>query len=235
MEQAAPPSCPICNKVFSSANFAMLESHVDMCLKKQQRSRRTRSEGSRVASYREETDLLEEGEVDEVADGYSSSFSLDSEGSDGWSELGIEAAEAADPKQNKRSRPPALKSSSNPRKKLIVQAKKLEESNRPLSVSAPFVEIVDDLDRRCYASRLESLREMESRNTDEENEEYKSVDEKETGGSFLLDSLATNFGAMVNDQIWNQLYPHQKQGCEWLWNLYKEGCGGILADEMGLG
>ena len=35
--------------------------------------------------------------------------------------------------------------------------------------------------------------------------------------------------------LFNQLYPHQKEGIAWMYELYKEGQGGVLADDMGLG
>lgn len=35
--------------------------------------------------------------------------------------------------------------------------------------------------------------------------------------------------------IWNRLYPYQREGVAWLWGLHQHGVGGILGDEMGLG
>jgi len=37
------------------------------------------------------------------------------------------------------------------------------------------------------------------------------------------------------DKVEAMLYPYQKDGVEWLWNLHKMCMGGILADDMGLG
>lgn len=39
----------------------------------------------------------------------------------------------------------------------------------------------------------------------------------------------------VNENLWGSLYDYQKEGVEWLQNLYANGVGGILGDEMGLG
>ena len=49
------------------------------------------------------------------------------------------------------------------------------------------------------------------------------------------DTFRTDFGSLAYRPTWDKLYEHQKHGCSFLWNLYKENCGGILADEMGLG
>jgi SNF2 family DNA or RNA helicase len=46
----------------------------------------------------------------------------------------------------------------------------------------------------------------------------------------------SSFGSDILDNLWEtSLYEHQKEGCRWLYQLYREGTGGILADEMGLG
>ncbi len=39
----------------------------------------------------------------------------------------------------------------------------------------------------------------------------------------------------VPESIWSRLYPFQKTGLKWLWELHSQKCGGILGDEMGLG
>jgi DNA excision repair protein ERCC-6-like len=35
--------------------------------------------------------------------------------------------------------------------------------------------------------------------------------------------------------IFKILYPHQREGLQWLWVLHCRGTGGILGDDMGLG
>lgn len=45
----------------------------------------------------------------------------------------------------------------------------------------------------------------------------------------------TPFATKVYTQAWQNLFEYQREGCRWLFNLYREGVGGILADEMGLG
>ncbi|KAJ4804749.1 Protein CHROMATIN REMODELING 24 [Rhynchospora pubera] len=37
------------------------------------------------------------------------------------------------------------------------------------------------------------------------------------------------------DQVYKKLYPHQRDGIDWLWGLHWKGTGGILGDDMGLG
>lgn len=36
-------------------------------------------------------------------------------------------------------------------------------------------------------------------------------------------------------ELYNKLYPYQRDGVKWLWNLYNKKKGGILGDDMGLG
>ncbi|EDQ85848.1 uncharacterized protein MONBRDRAFT_11528 [Monosiga brevicollis MX1] len=36
-------------------------------------------------------------------------------------------------------------------------------------------------------------------------------------------------------QLYDGLFPHQREGVRWLWSLYRRKCGGILGDDMGLG
>jgi DNA excision repair protein ERCC-6 len=42
-------------------------------------------------------------------------------------------------------------------------------------------------------------------------------------------------GFKVPKRVWDQLYPYQQTGVQWLWELHGNGCGGIVGDEMGLG
>nr|CDS29116.1 DNA excision repair protein ERCC 6 [Hymenolepis microstoma] len=42
-------------------------------------------------------------------------------------------------------------------------------------------------------------------------------------------------GLRIPADIWNRLYPYQREGVAWLWGLHRHGVGGILGDEMGLG
>lgn len=42
-------------------------------------------------------------------------------------------------------------------------------------------------------------------------------------------------GFTVSDDIFNKLYPYQKEGVSWFWKLFQEKKGGILGDDMGLG
>ena len=42
-------------------------------------------------------------------------------------------------------------------------------------------------------------------------------------------------GLVVPHILWDQLYPYQRTGIAWLFELHQQAVGGILADEMGLG
>ena len=80
-------------------------------------------------------------------------------------------------------------------------------------------QIRGDMDLCSYLRRLAGLSEIEST----------------ADGECLSERYQTDVGANVTRRTWDLLYEHQRQGCEWLWGLYTEKCGGILADEMGLG
>lgn len=43
------------------------------------------------------------------------------------------------------------------------------------------------------------------------------------------------FTYKLHGKIANMLYPHQRDGLNWLWSLHCQGKGGILGDDMGLG
>lgn len=52
------------------------------------------------------------------------------------------------------------------------------------------------------------------------------------------DSIVLNgpkFTYKLCGKIANMLYPHQRDGLNWLWSLHCQGKGGILGDDMGLG
>ncbi|VDM30476.1 unnamed protein product [Hydatigera taeniaeformis] len=56
--------------------------------------------------------------------------------------------------------------------------------------------------------------------------------QKAVGGGNVIE-LAEGF--FLPRGLYEQLYPYQREGVSWLWNLHKSAPGGILADDMGLG
>lgn len=87
--------------------------------------------------------------------------------------------------------------------------------------------VSDDIDLERYKDRItRSERKRESTNGDGSGGGFKIVKiSKESESNHLF----------IWDTIWNALYPHQKEGVLWMWELYCNNHGGILADEMGLG
>ncbi|BAA96898.1 unnamed protein product [Arabidopsis thaliana] len=55
----------------------------------------------------------------------------------------------------------------------------------------------------------------------------------EDEGSITLTGL--NLSYTLPGKIATMLYPHQREGLNWLWSLHTQGKGGILGDDMGLG
>ena len=58
------------------------------------------------------------------------------------------------------------------------------------------------------------------------------TDEKKSSSSNVV-KIAEDF--ILPRRIFEGLYPYQRDGVSWLWNLHKTAPGGILADDMGLG
>jgi SNF2 family DNA or RNA helicase len=48
-------------------------------------------------------------------------------------------------------------------------------------------------------------------------------------------ALSLDDGYVLPGKIAGTLYPHQREGVQWLWSIYKIKKGGILGDDMGLG
>lgn len=88
-------------------------------------------------------------------------------------------------------------------------------------------EVNDDIDLERYRNRINRNRSRRESSGEGENEaKFKIVKiSKESQSNQLF----------IWDTIWNALYPHQKDGVLWMWELYCNNHGGILADEMGLG
>ena len=42
-------------------------------------------------------------------------------------------------------------------------------------------------------------------------------------------------GLVVPAWINNRLFPYQRTGVQWMWELHRQQSGGVLGDEMGLG
>ena len=40
-------------------------------------------------------------------------------------------------------------------------------------------------------------------------------------------------GFFLTNEVHEKLYPYQREGVKWMWDLYKSKQGGILGDDMG--
>ena len=40
-------------------------------------------------------------------------------------------------------------------------------------------------------------------------------------------------GFKIHKGCWDKLFPYQKEGVLWFWDLFKKNTGGILGDDMG--
>ncbi|KAF3336752.1 DNA excision repair protein ERCC-6-like isoform X1 [Carex littledalei] len=62
-------------------------------------------------------------------------------------------------------------------------------------------------------------------------------EEEEEEGDFTLQGVQEGKVRVykLSDWVYGKLYPHQREGINWLWGLHCKGTGGILGDDMGLG
>ncbi|KDO29148.1 hypothetical protein SPRG_05391 [Saprolegnia parasitica CBS 223.65] len=90
---------------------------------------------------------------------------------------------------------------------------------------------VDDGREVDYQKRLEELRQ-----TREMEREQALVESEEAGEAYVApqDELLED-GLAVPARVWSALFPHQKEGIQWLYQLHMQNAGGILGDDMGLG
>ncbi|KAF5399506.1 DNA excision repair protein ERCC-6 [Paragonimus heterotremus] len=49
------------------------------------------------------------------------------------------------------------------------------------------------------------------------------------------DMVSVADGFLMPSELYEKLYPYQREGVRWLWHLHNNGPGGVLADDMGLG
>ena len=61
----------------------------------------------------------------------------------------------------------------------------------------------------------------------EEEEGEEEEEEEDTG------MVHVGEGFHLYKDLYNKLYPHQKESVLWMWKLYKKRKGGILGDDMG--
>ncbi|CAG2104982.1 unnamed protein product [Medioppia subpectinata] len=89
--------------------------------------------------------------------------------------------------------------------------------------------VVDDGSDKCFEKRIKEYKKQrlieKHDNIRADGTEVKNLDEM-----VKLDN-----GLKIPQRIWEQLYPYQQTGVQWLWELHRNGCGGIVGDEMGLG
>ena len=71
-------------------------------------------------------------------------------------------------------------------------------------------------------------------NTDESVSRSKVKNHEELKGKHR-GYLSTDFDTEVDINMWEHLFPYQREGVRWLHGLHESGVGGILGDEMGLG
>lgn len=71
---------------------------------------------------------------------------------------------------------------------------------------------------------------------DDYDEKSCNFDDEHTGG-IVMDPIGSFKGKryVLPAKTAKMLYPHQREGLKWFWNLHCSATGGILGDDMGLG
>lgn len=88
---------------------------------------------------------------------------------------------------------------------------------------------VDDGDQQIWKRRKSKWEALRARLRKEPVEDEEHAPHPEYKDMKLGD------GFSIPGDVWRSLFPHQKTGVRWLYELYKQKVGGIIADEMGLG
>ncbi len=83
-----------------------------------------------------------------------------------------------------------------------------------------------------FASRVAAyytsiIRESRGDIGDDEDVELPSHPER------LVECVDIGDGLKVPSSILQRMFPYQRRGVSWMWDLHRQGTGGILADEMG--
>lgn len=55
------------------------------------------------------------------------------------------------------------------------------------------------------------------------------------GAKDTYEDVVLEGGLHIPGVIHERLFPYQRTGVRWLWELHCQECGGIIGDEMGLG
>lgn len=87
-----------------------------------------------------------------------------------------------------------------------------------------------DLEKDSKAQRSDSIEKLNECKALKESCAIRRQPEKK----FDL-SVKDSYGFCISPHLEQILYPHQREGVQWMYNLFKVGSGGILADDMGLG
>eukprot|EP00795_Rhopilema_esculentum_P015254 gene15254-6462_t len=136
----------------------------------------------------------------------------------------------------------------NRHKSSALAGKKMEESSDDLEAKKKkFYEHIQDaklkIKEGLYNEALASYKKAESIHSSEKLQHKitkltKFLEELELDDSDSED-VGNHYenvdGFKIYKECWDKLYPYQKDGVRWFWNLYTEKKGGILGDDMGLG
>ena len=117
-----------------------------------------------------------------------------------------------------------------------------EELNGLVSVRS--LSVVDDWDDSDYNERIKAhysstsqanmhsatnaSSSSSSTNDDDYYDDDVHIPTNNTTSTSSPTVIKTEYGAEVESEIWDRLYDYQKDGCKWLYRLYRDGVGGIL-------
>jgi len=116
----------------------------------------------------------------------------------------------------------------HPRKRRLTIQQKHTNYTAPSRLTQPSSSpALDDMDEECYEDRVDDW--IENGLSKMKIMTERDKDEKSPGADELHGGLI--IPAWINDR----LFPYQRQGLRWMWELHQQKAGGIIGDEMGLG
>eukprot|EP01038_Epipyxis_sp_PR26KG_P004159 gene4159-5923_t len=115
-----------------------------------------------------------------------------------------------------------------------LNSKKISNKTKPFqNDNKNDLEFVDNGDDSCQENENAIFKDLDPFCDDWEDYAYEG--RLQQSNVDLEDYSFTAYGTQVPTATWSSLHDYQKEGCNWLFDLYQEGVGGILGDEMGLG
>jgi hypothetical protein len=210
--------CPICHKTLDESNRSLdagtfLAIHIEQCQKGPRPPTRRRSTRAGRSNQKNNTDMEDGSQESATAANNNEKVESDED---------HVADELVDVPEDRNSLTATMSKHRPKRKrKNVVRPSTSTSTSRSAKISR------DDLELWEYEDRVDEWIEggvANMRHMHEQDESESPPGEARFPGGLTIP-------AWMN----NRLFPYQRSGVRWMWELHLQGCGGIVGDEMGLG